>query len=329
MGDGPPLVMPPGWLCHLEENWTHPAAASAREKFAADHTFVWYDRLGCGLSDRDGFELSVENDVDQLVAVLDHAGLERVSLIGYSFAAAPAAVFAARFPERVHRLVFYSAFARGRAVSSPKSFEALKHLVASNWSLGARTLATMLLPNGSSRDLRWFSRFQRRATTADMAVRLLDHLWCMDVRPALPEIAAPTLVLHNRDDPAVPFSAGRELAALIPGAELQVLDGNEHDPFIRDSGAVVDAIVAFVDGRPTTAPEVPERPPVELTRRERQVLGLLAEGCSNKDIARTLTITVATVERHITHIYQKLGAHGRADAALWAVAMGLARPPEP
>ncbi len=89
LGHGPPLVMLPGWLSHVEKLWTHPAAASAREKFAAAHQFIWYDRLGCGLSDRDGFSPSVDNDVEQLEAVLDATGVERASLIGYSWGGLP------------------------------------------------------------------------------------------------------------------------------------------------------------------------------------------------------------------------------------------------
>ena len=115
-GAGSPLVMVPGWLSHLEASWEHHAAASALAKLAAAHRFVWYDRLGCGLSDRDGFELSPDNDVEQLGAVLDAAGARRATLIGHSFGVPPAAVFAARFPERVHRLVLYAGFARGTAM---------------------------------------------------------------------------------------------------------------------------------------------------------------------------------------------------------------------
>ncbi len=89
MGGGSPLVMLPGWLWHLDESWSHPASMSARAKFAAAHRFVWYDRLGCGRSDRDGFEISLENDVEQLTAVLDAAGITRANLIGYSFGAPP------------------------------------------------------------------------------------------------------------------------------------------------------------------------------------------------------------------------------------------------
>jgi pimeloyl-ACP methyl ester carboxylesterase/DNA-binding CsgD family transcriptional regulator len=326
-GVGPPLVMVPGWLSHLVENWAHAAAASARQKLAASHRFVWYDRLGCGLSDRDGFEPSLENDVAQLEAVLDAAGIERASLIGYSFGAPPAAAFAVRYPERVERLVFVNAFARGRALGSDEAFEAFRQLIAVDWAIGSRALATILLPNGSSEDLRWFDRFQRRATTAEMAIRLLEHEQQMDVREVLPEVRAPTLVLHDRLDPAVPLAAGEELAALLPGAQLLVLDGNEHDPFIRDSGGLIEAILDFLAGR-VPAPPLPRAAPsaVPLTPRERQVLRLIAQGAANKQIAGHLDISVATVERHVTNLYRKLDARGRADAALAAVAMGLVVP---
>jgi pimeloyl-ACP methyl ester carboxylesterase/DNA-binding CsgD family transcriptional regulator len=325
-GEGPPLVLPPGWLCHLEESWAHPAAASARAKFAARHRFVWFDRLGCGLSDRGGFEPSLDNDVAQLTAVLDDAGIDRARLIGYSLGAPAVAAFAARSPERVDRLVFYSAFARGRAVSTPAHHEALKQILHTDWAMGSRALASLLLPNASSKDLRWFDQFQRQATSASTAVRLLEHLWALDVRDLLPSIRAPTLVLHDGDDAAIPLRAGRELATLIPDAQLCILDGNEHDPFIRDSGPVVELILAFVEGRALSTAAAPPPPTGELTPREQEVLCLIARGAANKQIAKELGVAVATVERHVTNLYRKLGANGRADAALAAVAMGLVSP---
>jgi pimeloyl-ACP methyl ester carboxylesterase/DNA-binding CsgD family transcriptional regulator len=325
MGEGPALVMPPGWLCHLEENWAHPAAESARAKFAASHRFVWFDRLGCGLSDRDGFEPSLENDVAQLLAVLDHAGIERANLIGYSYGAPPVALFAARYPERVERLVFYSAFARGAAVSTKQAHAALTQVIRLDWGVGSRALASLLVPNASSADLSWFARFQRRATSPDTAVRLLEYRWSMDVRDVLPSIRASTLVLHNSDDRAIPLSAGREIAALVPGAQLRILDGNEHDPFIRDSGSVVEEILAFIEGREPITERV-EPPQAALTPREQQVLRHIAEGDANKRIASSLGISIATVERHVTNLYRKLGANGRADATRAAVAMGLVSP---
>ena len=326
MGSGRPLVMLPGWLCHVRESWSHPAAASARARLARHHRFLWYDRLGCGLSDHHGFELSVDNDVAQLEAVLDAAGIERASLIGYSFGAGPAAVFAARYPERVERLVLYSAFARGSAVTTPERFEALKHLVRMHWGLGSRALAAMIVPTGSSRDIQWFTCFQQVAASAAMAEALLDHIRSMDVRAWLPEVRTPTMVLHHRDDHAVPLSAGQEVAALLPDCVLQVLEGNEHDPFIRDSGSVVETLLGFLSGRATATSRRKPDAPVALSQREREVLALIAEGLSNKAISTALGISTGTVERHACNIYDKLGVRCRAEAVRTALTMNLSSP---
>jgi len=254
---------------------------------------------------------------------MDAAGIRRASLIGYSFGGPPAALFAARFPERVERLVFYSSFARGANLATAKSHEALKQLIAADWSLGSRTFASLFLPNGSGYDLRWFSRFQRHAATAEMAIRLLDHLRSLDVREVLSSIKVPVLVLHNGRDSVVPFANAEEIAALVPGASIAKLEGNEHEPFIRDSGNVVEAILDFVDGRPPGSSTVRLSTPEALTPREREVLRLIALGESNKSIASTLRIQVGTVERHVANVYGKLGARGRADAARQAVALGV------
>ncbi len=325
-GEGSALVMVPGWLCHLEHNWSHPAAASALEKLSAARRFVWYDRLGCGMSDRDGFELSLDNDVEQLTAVLDAAGIRRTDLVGYSFGVPPAARFAARFPGRVNRLVLYSGFARGTAMMPRETLQASTQLIRADWDMALRMLASHMLPNVSSADLRWFAGFQQVAAEPETAARLLEHTWSMDVRSELADITAPTLVVHNRDDQVIPASAGEELAAAIPGARLHLLEGNEHDPFIRDSGAVVEAILDFVDGRPRTSATPPQPPTPALTPREQEVLTLVASGATNEQIAASLGIAVKTVERHVTNVYRKVGARGRADATRAAVALQLVPP---
>lgn len=324
-GEGAALVMVPGWLCHLHECWTHPAAASALTKLAAEHRFIWYDRLGCGLSDRDGFELSLDADVEQIGTVMDAAGLRTATLLGYSFGVPPAARFAARFPDRVERLVLYSGFSRGMAMMPRESMEAATQLIDADWDMATRMLATHLVPNAGAEDLRWFVHFQQVAAEPRMAARLLEHTWNMDVRADLGAIRAPTLVIHNRDDQAVPRAAGEELAAAIPGARLHLLDGNEHDPFIRDSGSVVEVMLDFASGRPLSTPPPPP-PPAELTVREREVLRLIASGATNEAIASNLGIAVKTVERHVTNAYRKVGARGRADATRAALSLGLLTP---
>ncbi len=326
LGSGKPLVMLPGWLCHVRELWSHPAAASARARLAERYRFIWYDRLGCGLSDHRGFELSVENDVAQLQAVLDSEGIQRANLLGYSFGAGPAAVFAARHPERVERVAFYSAFARGSAITTPERFAALKHLIRMHWGLGSRTLAAMIVPNGNARDIQWFTRFQQVAASATMAEALIDHIQHMDVRAWLPDVRAPAMVLHHRDDHAVPLSAGQEVAALLPDCTLQILDGDEHDPFIRDSGTVVDTLLAFLSGHATRTNTRNGAPPEKLSHREQEVLALITHGLSNKRIAATLGISAGTVERHACNIYGKLGVRSRAEAIRSALTMNLSSP---
>jgi pimeloyl-ACP methyl ester carboxylesterase/DNA-binding CsgD family transcriptional regulator len=327
-GQGTALVMVPGWVSHVEKMWSHPAAASARDKLAAHHRFIWYDRLGCGLSDREGFSPSVENDVEQLEAVLLGAGVERCSLIGYSMGGPAAATFAARYPDRVEHLVLYSTYARGWALTSKAQHESMKALIRANWGLGALTLAAVFIPNGSRRDLTWFSHFQRDAATADMAVVLFDAVRSYDARRPLTAVRAPTLVLSNRYDSAVHPDNSREVAALVPGATLHLLDGNEHEPFIRNSGNVVEAILNFLEGRPLPGKTPGPTPTAQtLSPREIEVLRLLAEGQPNKVIAQRLGIGVATVERHVGSVYRKVGARGRADAAVYAVALGLVSPP--
>jgi len=324
-GEGPPLVMVPGWLSNVSELWSHPAAASALRKLSAGHRFVWYDRLGCGQSDRSATSLSVEDDVDQLVAVLDAAGIDRCDLIGYSFGGPGAALFASRHPDRVRHLVLYSTYARGSTLADPATFQAMVDLVRSGWNLAARTMAAVFMPDGTAQDHRWFSAFQLRSTTPEVAADLLEYMYGHDVVDVLRGLRVPTTVVSAQDDRVITPDHAREIAALVPGARLVLVEGRAHEPFIRDTGDVVEAVLAAIEGRAQQAP-APAPAPAALSPRETDVLRLLAGGASNKDIAAALGISVATVERHLTSCYRKIGVNGRAGAAVHAVANGIAAP---
>lgn len=326
-GEGPPLVLAPGWLSHVERLWSHPSAASALAQLAERHRFIWYDRIGGGLSDRSRTTSTMDDDLAQLHAVLDATGVERASFIGYSAGGPVATVFAAAHPGRVEHLVLCSTYARGSDLSTQAEHDGLASLIATNWKLATLAMASIFLPNGSSDDLAWFSRFQRDAADPTMAAALIDYMRTHDVRDELARLRVPTTVLTNRHDPAVRPELAQQVARLVPGAQLHVLEGSEHDPFIRDSGDLVAAILAAVEGRPFTPSRPPSSSTVELTPRETDVLTLLGRGASNKDIARDLGVRSSTVERHVTNLYRKLGARGRADAAVHAVARGLVTPP--
>lgn len=324
-GAGPPLVLVPGWLCHADVLWRHPAPAAVRARLTMHHRLVCYDRLGCGLSSRDALSPSLAGEVEQLIAVMNAAGIKRAHVVGLSLGGPPAAALAARHPGRVARLVLHGTFARGSAVPVSAQHPELRTLLRTDWSLGARLLAAMLLPDGTAADLRWFADAQRRALSAETAARLLEGVATTDVTEWLPDVRAPTLVLHERGDEVVPLTAAEEIAALVPGAQLQVLEGHGHDLLFRAPMETVDSMLDFISGG-TAAAHAPRPRANGLSAREHEVLRLVAAGLANKTIASELGIAVSTVERHLSNVYCKLDARGRADATMRAVARGLVSP---
>jgi pimeloyl-ACP methyl ester carboxylesterase len=133
-GQGPPLVAPAWWVSHLELDWTDPAFRAMWETIGQGHALVRYDRLGVGMSDREvrDDELTLEGDVALLGAVLDELSAENVVLVGGSSGGCAAIAFAARFPQRVSRLLLYGAYADGASITSPQVRETLVGAVRSH-----------------------------------------------------------------------------------------------------------------------------------------------------------------------------------------------------
>ena len=101
MGCGPPLVFTPGWVSHLEVFDETVDGRAFASRLAERHTLVMYDRHGCGLSDRDRTDFSVDDDVRDLEAVVDAIGADRVRIVSYSAGGPPAIKFAAKNLDRV------------------------------------------------------------------------------------------------------------------------------------------------------------------------------------------------------------------------------------
>ena len=145
-----------------------------------------------------------------------------------------------------------------------------------------------------------------------------------DVRDQLPLVRAPTMVVHRRDYRAIPYRLGREVAAGITGATLVPLQGSAHFPWAGDAGSVVRALRAVL-----TAQSAPERPAEEepaaalLSRREREVLKLVAHGLNDREIAQQLILSPHTVHRHVANIRHKLGRGSRTAAVAEAARLGL------
>jgi pimeloyl-ACP methyl ester carboxylesterase/DNA-binding CsgD family transcriptional regulator len=323
-GDGPVLVAPAWWISHLELDWRDQAFRGLWESVAEGYRFVRYDRLGVGMSDREVREgdLTLDGDVALLSAVLDELALERVSLVGGSAGGCAAIAFAARFPERVDRLLLYGAYADGSAVTSAAVRESIIGTVRSHWGLGSRLLADLFLGDANSVEQERLARYQRDAASPETASVLLELVYRNDVQSELSHVRAPTVVVHRRDDRAIPYRLGRELAAGITTAKLIPLAGNAHFPWAGDSDSVARAL------RSALAPEAPARPAGDapallLSAREREVLALIASGLSDQEIAEQLVLSQHTVHRHVANIRRKLGRSTRTAAVAEAARLGL------
>ena len=317
-GPGRPLVRVATWLTHLEydggvyRHWL--------VELGADRRFVRYDLRGCGLSDRDVSDLSLDAKVADLEAVIDTAGLDQVDLLGLSGGGPVAVAYARRHPHRVAHLVLYGSYARGRALRGdpdPTTHEedsVLLSLMRVGWGSSTpafrRVFTNLYMPDASEDEVTAYEHMQQVSVTADTAARIREASYHTDVTGLARDVAVPTLVLHIRDDAVAPFEEGRRLASLIRGAQFLPLEGRNHI-----LGAHDPAWPTFLDElrRFLTTPATPREVALDrLTRRERRVLELVADGLDNEQIANRLVLSTRTVERHLSNIYAKLGVTGKA-----------------
>ena len=219
-GSGPFLLVASGWLSHLEFGWAIPAERMFHESLSSGRTLVRYDRPGCGLSDAYDGPRTMGLELATITAVTKALGMTRFDVLGWSMGAAVAAQWAADRPDTVSRLVLYGGWATGADIGDEDSRRHLLGLLATHWGLGSDLLTELFAPDADAGTRLAFTRYQRAASSAETAVALLRLAYDMDVRPALPRVQAPTLVLHRRGDRAAPVAQSRVLADEIPGAEL-------------------------------------------------------------------------------------------------------------
>lgn len=325
LGDGPVVVWLPS-LSNLVAQWRVPLLRTAYEHLARTLTLVLYDGRGMGGSDRrvDTGDLGVEAHVRDLEAVVDAAGPAPVALLGYYHSAATAIAFAARNPRRVSRMVLFGGAARMRDAMSPAQTQALLSLVEQDWDLFADTAAHAWLGWDAGDSGRMVAEAFRTATTPTVAKAWFEAAASIDVTALLGRVQAPTLVLHRQGERQIPVEVSRRLAAALPRGRLVELAGSSPTLFVEDARGDLDLLARFLaDGEVVAAAGAPRVPGDGMSARELDVLRRLAAGDSNAEIARTLGITVHTVERHAANLYRKIGARGRADATAYALRRGL------
>lgn len=262
VGDGPvALLVVPGFVSHVELNWEYVFFSYALERLAEFSQVVIFDKRGCGLSDRTLGNGTLEDRIDDLRAVLDAAGVERAALLGISNGTPLATYFAATYPERVEALALYSGGCPGLHPEFDPAFEQVLTLVREFWTTGLVLHDNVIQRAPDAEEaIKQLARFERYCCSPAVATETLRRGREADLRPFLPLVQAPTLVVNHRDDPLVPLAEATYLAEHIPDARQIVLDGDFHISWqASDMDAPLDHIAQFLTAQLGSAAPVPRR----------------------------------------------------------------------
>ncbi|HEY8059534.1 MAG TPA: alpha/beta fold hydrolase, partial [Acidimicrobiales bacterium] len=206
------------------------------------------DKRGTGLSDRTLGLGTFEERMDDVRAVMDDAGIERAALSGVSEGAAMCALMAATHPDRVSALVLIAAACPGLFDLGAGREDYLDG-IERDWNTGRVLSLFIQHPPDAEAVLAPLARFERYCCTPSVAREIMRHNIVSDIRDVIPSVSVPTLVVHQRGDPLVPFAHAQYYADHIPGAELVALDGDFHGSWRpRDYDPTLAVMREFLTG---------------------------------------------------------------------------------
>lgn len=337
MGEGPPLVKAANYLTHLEHDRKGPVWRHWLKELSRDHTFIRYDARGCGFSDRNVSQYSIEAWVRDLESVVDALELEQFPLLGISQGASVSIAYAAKHPEKVSHLILFGGYARGRfnrdiTEEERDEAETLINIMRVGWGKEnpafRQLFTTLLMPEGDKKQIDWLNDLARISTSPENAATMERAFYHIDVTDLAKKIEVPTLVIHARNDACIPFEEGRLLTTLIPGAQMVPLESKNHI-LLEDEPAWKRFLAEIHSFLGTGIHEFEKSEPQEifpeLTPRESEVLELIAKGLENDEIADQLFISPKTVRNHVTHIFSKLQISSRSKAIVLAREAGLGK----
>ncbi len=226
-----------GWI-GSSELWTEPLSMLSDR-----HASIAYDHRGSGVSICATESITFKALVADAVAVLDAYGVSRCVLAAESAGALTALAVAARHPERVSHLVIVDGmFHRGVAGDQDLFLRGLE----TAYPATIERFVQLCIPEPDCEHIKSWGRqiLARARPEAAIALRVLGS--DVDIRPILPTIRQPTLVLHGELDAIVPIAQGRALAQTLPHAEFQALAGAGHVPTLTRPAEVAQAMAEFL-----------------------------------------------------------------------------------
>jgi class 3 adenylate cyclase len=263
LGEGPLDLVMTGAVT-IDVAWEDPGVALFLRSLASFSRLILFDRRGTGASDPPPAEPLPpwESHAEEVAVVLDEVGSERAAILAEIDTTPAAIFFAATRPERTGALILVHASAKYVAgedypIGIPKEVaEALVAQVDQLW--GTDAMAAMYVPSraGDERFRRWWAKLLRAGASPRAAARaLLRTVLEVDLRPLLPLIQAPTLVLHRRDFHVPPVEHAHFLADHIPDARLVELPGADMSVIWDTPEVALDLIEEFLTGvRPVPGP---------------------------------------------------------------------------
>jgi class 3 adenylate cyclase len=258
-GEGPfDLVVIPGFISHIELAWEDEDIARSLRRLGSFSRVILFDKRGTGMSDRTERLPDIDRRMLDIEAVMQAASSQQAALLAISEGGPMAILFAAAHPERTRALILLGTYARITACPDyPIGFDELYQFaqyLEPRWGtgVGLGAWAPSVAHDPAARE--YFARLQRLAASPGAAMALLSSYMDIDVRPALPLVHAPTLVLHRIGDRMVPLAHGHYLAEHIEGAQLVEVPGTDHFWWTEDTDQIIDEIEEFLTG----ARSVPE-----------------------------------------------------------------------
>jgi pimeloyl-ACP methyl ester carboxylesterase len=242
-GHGPALVRTIHWLNHLDFEWKTPLRRQWLSEIMRHNTLLRYDQRGSGLSDWNVTDFSFERTVQDFEELVDAAGLEKFSILGGCQGAAVGIAYAVRHPERVTKLIINGTFANGWPAPGPgaqEHLEAMLTLIRSGWGRDnpafRQLWTTLFRPDAGPAETAWLNELQRVSSSPENAARMIAEFPNIKILDMLPKISCPTLVLHSRDDGAVPVQEGKLIATRIRASRFVELPSRSHMVAPGDAG---------------------------------------------------------------------------------------------
>ncbi len=259
-GSGPDLLFVPPWLSNIEVMWDEPSFARFLDCLASFSRLICFDKRGSGLSESVAYTAlpTLEQWMDDMVLVMDAVGSQRAAVLGWDFGGTLSMLFAASYPERTSHLVLVDVWAwlqrdEHHPIGVPGHLlEAMATNVELGWGQAsdAPSYLSVMAPSAHAlpRFREWFARFQRLACAPTFAAAMTRTAFEWDLRPVLPTIRVPTLVMSHQNKRYVRPDHGRDVAERIEGARHLDLPGGDNLIYREDADTILAEISAFVTG---------------------------------------------------------------------------------